>query len=49
LSGHTVTAPPSSVMKSRTAKALGLAIPDKLLALADEVMSEAQRHGGYLK
>jgi hypothetical protein len=24
---------------------LGLAIPDKLLAVADEVMSEAQRHG----
>jgi hypothetical protein len=39
-------APPSSMMNSRTAQALGLAIPDKLLSLADEVMSEAQRHGG---
>jgi hypothetical protein len=40
------SAPPSGPL---TAQALGLAIPDKLLALADEVMSEAQRHGGYLK
>jgi hypothetical protein len=36
-------------MNARTTKALGLAIPDKLLALADEVMSEATRVVGYLK